>query len=116
MPLYDDPPHRVNVFTTTSATEAGGGVAIIYVAGQTSIPASINTASASEVELFAVQGLQVSHTVAILSSALTTPIVRGMKLTDESGLSYHVEGIRSGRAYGNIPAFTYVQCREILGT
>ena len=39
---------------------------------------------------------------------------RGMKVTDSAGLSYHVEGIRAGRAYNGIPALTYLQVRQIL--
>lgn len=114
--LYDDPPHRVTVYSSTSGADAGGGVQLTYTAGQSAVPCLINTASSNEAALFAQQGITVSHTVSFLSSALTTALARGMKLvSDDDGASYHVEGIRQGRAVGGIPALVYAQCRQLLG-
>lgn len=115
MALYDNPPHRVTSYTVVSSTDGGGGVTLTYTAAQAAIPCSINTASASEREIFAQMGQVVTHTIAILSSAITTPIVRGMKVVaDDTSLSFHVEGISAGRSYGSIPAFTYLHCSQQL--
>lgn len=114
MPLYDSYPHVCNLFTSDASRDAGGGTVVTYTAGQSAVPCSINTVSASEAERFAQMGLEVSHVIAILSSTLTTAVARGMKVTDSAGLSYHVEGIRAGRAYNGIPALTYLQVRQIL--
>lgn len=114
MALHDNPPHTCSLFTSSASRDLGGGSALTYTAGQASIPCSINTVSASEREMFAQQGLEVSHVVAVLTSKLTTAVVRGMKLTDEAGLSYHIEGVRTGRSYSGIPAFTYIQVRQLL--
>ena len=115
MALHHNPPHRVTSHTVVSSTDGGGGVTLTYTAAQSAIPCSINTASASERVLFAQQGMVVTHTIAILSSAITTPIVRGMKVVaDDTGLSFHVNGISAGRSYGNIPAFTYLHCEQQL--
>lgn len=115
MPLYDNPPHAVNTYTVASTQDTGGGTGLTYTLAQSSVPCSINTSSSSERELFAQQGIVVTHRVAFLSSVLTTPLTRGMKLvaTDNSA-SYHVRGISTGRAYGNVKAFTYADCEEQL--
>lgn len=113
MPLYAAPPHRVSVYTAASGTDAGGGVELTYTLSQSAVPCSVNTASASEVERFAQQGQVVTHTVAFLSSVLTAGVARGAKLvTDDRSESYHVKGVSAGRAYGNVPAFTYCFCEQ----
>jgi hypothetical protein len=61
--------------------------------------------------------ISVSHTVAFLSSTLTTALTPGMKLVaDDTGESYRIQGIRKGRAAPNntIPAFTYADCDQLL--
>lgn len=113
MPLWDSPPHAVNVQSVASGTDAGGGTTLTYTTEQSAAPCSINTADSSTRELFAQQGVVVTHTVAFLSSALTTALARGMKLVaTDTGASLHVMGISAGRAYGNVPAFTYAHCEE----
>jgi hypothetical protein len=112
--LWDNPPHRTSISSSEASRDTGGGNALAFTTVMTSVPCLINTASGAEQELFAQEGLTVSHIVAYKSSALSTPLVRGMKITDESGNSYHVEGIRSGRAFMNIPAFTFAQVRQII--
>jgi molybdopterin synthase catalytic subunit len=112
MALHDNPPHRVTTYTSvTDNDDGGGGTALTFTTAQSALPCSIDTASASERELFAQQGIVVTHKIGILTSAITTAIVRGMKVvTDDRSESYHVRGISAGRSYGSIPAFTYLFC------
>lgn len=113
--IWNNPPHRVTSYTLTTARDAGGGTANTFTAAQSAIPCLINTSSANEVELYASQNIRVTHTVAIKSSVLTTAITRGMKVVaDDNSASYHVKGIRSGRAFRTIPAFTYLDVEQIL--
>lgn len=115
MALWSNPPHRASTYTVASSRDDGGGVALTYTLAQSAVPCSINTASASTVERFAQEGITVTHTVAFLSSALTTALTRGMKLVaDDTSKSYHVRGIRQGRAYGSVPAFVYADVEEQL--
>ena len=115
MALHDNPPHTVDTYTCASGTDSGGGVTLTYTVADSAVPCSINTASASTVEMYAQQGMRVSLTVAFLASALTTTLTRGMKLiTGDTAKSLHIEGIRQGRAYGSIPAFVYADCSEQL--
>lgn len=115
MALYDNLPHRVTSHTVTSSTDAGGGVTLSYTSAQAAIPCSINTARAAEVAQYSQQQIRVTHTVAFLASALTTALTRGMKLiADDTAKSFHIHGIRTGRGYGSIPAFTYAECEELL--
>jgi hypothetical protein len=115
MALHDNPPHRVAHYTSASGTDTGGGVTITYTLAQSAIPCSINTASSSEQERFAQQGMTVTHTVAFRSSVFTTVPVRGDKIiTADRTESYHVRGISYGRAYGNVPAFVYLYCEQQL--
>ena len=114
MALHDNPPHACTLSRPTASRDGGGGTALTYATLQASVPCSIDTASASERELFAQQGMVVTHTVGILTSKLTTAPARGDKAADPDGNSYHVHGISRGRAYGGIPAFTYLHCEEQL--
>jgi hypothetical protein len=116
MALYDaPPPHSVTTYTVSVSRDAGGGTSLSYSSAQAAVPCSINTASASEREIFAQQGIVVTHTVGFLASVLTTALTRGMKLvTSDTSESYHVRGISKGRAYGNIPAFVYAYCEQQL--
>lgn len=115
MALHDNPPHSVATYSVESSEDDGGGVTLTYTVAQSGVACSINTAGASTVELFAQDGIRVTHTVAFLSSVLTTDLTRGMKLvaTDTSA-AYHVKGIRLGRSYGRIPAFVYADVEEQL--
>lgn len=112
MPLWSNPPHRADVYTAASGVDAGGGSTQVYTLSQSSVPCSVNTASSSEVERFSQPNQTVSHTVALLSSALTTPLVRGVKLVCD-GVSYHVHGISAGKQYGGVPAFTTAYCESL---
>jgi hypothetical protein len=115
MALFDSPPHSVSTYTVAAARDSGGGEALTYTLAQSGVACSVNTASAATQEMFAQQNIRVTHTVAFLSSVLTTAITRGMKLVaSDSGGAFKVEGIRSGRAYSGIPAFVYCDCSELL--
>lgn len=114
MALYDSPPHVANILSSATSVDAGGGTTITYTAVQSGLACSISTASASTVLMYAQNQVQVTHTLAVESRRLSQAVAPGMKVTDGDGLSYHVEGIRSGRAYGTIPAFTYLDLRQLL--
>ena len=115
MPLYDNPPHRVTTYTSEASRDAAGGTVVTYTAAQAALPCSIDTAGAGEREIFAQQGVVVTHKIGVLTSKITTAIVRGMKVvTDDRSESYHVRGISAGRSYGSVPAFTYLFCEQIL--
>lgn len=113
MPLYDNPPHRASHYTSASTTDTGGGVGTTYTLAQFAVPCSINTASSSERELFAQMGMVVTHTIAILASAITTIPKRGDKfVTEDRSESYLIQGIRYGRAYGRVPEFVMLNCQQ----
>lgn len=115
MALHDNPPHRITTYTSEAARDLGGGTVITYTAADSALPCSIDTASAGEQTLFAQQGIVVTHKIGILTSAITTTIVRGMKVvTDDRSESYHVNGISAGRAYGGVPALTYLFVEQQL--
>lgn len=115
MPLWSNPPHAVTVYTSAPSRDSGGGTKITWSSLQSAVPCSINTASSTEQELYARRDIVVTHTVAFLSSALTTALAKGQKLiADDTSTSFHIRGIRRGRAYGNVPAFTYADCEQVL--
>lgn len=115
MALHDDPPHRVDTYTLTTSTDAGGGVVQNFALAQSALPCSIDTATADEQERFARMQQVVTHKVGILTSKLTTALTPGMKLvTTDRAETYHVKGLAGGRAYGTIPAFTYAFCEQLL--
>ncbi len=115
MPLYDNPPHRITVQSVASGTDAGGGVTLSTTTVQTGLKCSINTTGSSERELFAQEGITVTHRVAVLSSLLTAPIQRGWQIVaEDTGATFLVQGISRGRAYGRIPSFTYLDVSEQL--
>jgi hypothetical protein len=113
--LWSNPPHRVSTYRPTVSDDGGGGDAVAFALVQAAVKCLINTASASTVEMYAADQIRVSHTVAFKASALTTALARGMKLVaDDTSESLHVEGIRTGRAMGSIPALIYADCSSIL--
>lgn len=115
MALFDNPPHRASHYTSASTQDAGGGTGTTYTLAQSAVPCSINTASSSEQERFAQQGMTVTHTIGILASKLTAIPQRGDKfVTDDRSESFHVRGISYGRAYGNVPAFVMLFCEQQL--
>jgi hypothetical protein len=113
MPLYDAPPHTISLLKSGSSRDSGGGTSVSYTSAQTSVACSIKTASSSTKELFAQQEITVTHTVAVLASALTAVPEAGWKVTTaDRAESFHVHGIRHGRAYGGVPAFVYLDCES----
>lgn len=113
--LWDNPEHRVTIFSVTSGVDAAGGVQLTYSSLQAAVPCQINTASSSTREQYAREQVTVSHTVSFLKSVVTTAFAPGMKLVaDDTGASYHVRGIRSGRALMSVPPLLYLDCEEII--
>lgn len=115
--LYDDPPHRCALYSSTASNDAGGGTGVSYTLVQTSIPCLINTASSNTQLIFAQQGIKVTQTVGILSSVLTSTPQPGWKVVAlDTNKDLIVRGIRSGRvsAMGTIPPLTYLDCEELL--
>lgn len=115
MALYDSPPHSCSTYSVDSSRDSGGGETLAYTLVQTAVPCSINTASASTVDLYAQSQIRVSHTVAFLASVLTTELARGWKLVAaDTSAAFRIEGLRAGRAYGRVPAFVYADVSELL--
>jgi hypothetical protein len=112
--LPDDPPHRCTSYSVATARDTGGGTTITYTLAQADIPCSINTLSSATQREYGQDQVTVTHCVGVLAAYLTTPITRGMKLVDDRGSTYRVEGIRLGRAYGGISQLFYADCVEIL--
>lgn len=90
---------------------------LTFSLAQSAIPCSIDTMSSSEREMFAQQGMIVSHRVGIRSELLSTAVKRDDQFRpDDTGAIYTIRGISAGRAYAElgIPAFTYLMCDEQL--
>ncbi len=116
MALYDDPPMSVSTYTVTTARDSGGGQAFTYTLAQSGVACSINMASASTQREYAQDQIVVTNTISALLGSWSPVVTRGMKVVaDDTQAVYIVEGIRNGRAYGNIPALTYLDVRELLG-
>ena len=111
--LYDDPPHRVSLYSSAPTNTNAGTATMNYALEQAACPCLINTASANTQVMYAQSQIAVTMTVGILSSALTTTPKNGWK---DTGLTLFVKGIRSGRvsALGTIPPLTYLDCSEFL--
>ena len=111
--IWDNAPHLCSTYLATSGRDSGGGVLTDYQLAQSNIACLINTASSTTVEMYAQEQITVTHTIGIKSALLTTPVAPGMKVVAD-GASYHVRGIRSGRPFMSLPAFTYLDCEEQL--
>lgn len=114
--LFDNPPHRVSIYSTSTSQDAGGGVTLNYSAtpAQAAVPCLLNTASARTVDWYSQSGNLVSHTVAFASSALAVALTNDMKFTDDdTGKTYKIVGIRAGRAMGTVPALTYADVQQL---
>jgi hypothetical protein len=113
--IWDNPTHRITLQSVASGSDTGAGVSLTYSTEQSNVPALINTASATERELFAQQGMICTHTIGLLASALTSIPERGWKvMTDDRSESFHVLGIRHGRRFMQIPSFVYLDCEQQL--
>lgn len=116
MALFDSPGHSIDLYSSTSAN-VGGGVKITYSTDpvQTAVPCSINTASANTQERYAQQQIVVTHTIGIASNLLGSKPQPGWKaVAGDTGETLMIRGIRSGRAMGSIPAFTYLDVESVL--
>src|ERR1044071_8427105 len=112
--IWDKPQHRTSISSLATVTDAGGGTGNVFTVVASALPCLINTASASEVELFAQQNIRVTHCIGYKASAMSVTLVRGMKITaDDTGDTYHVHGIRKGRAFMGIPAFVYADVEHL---
>lgn len=113
--LYNETPHFVSLYSSTNTNDAGGGTKTAYHLEQAALGCQINTASAATQQIFAQMQIRVTITVSILSSRLTATPEPGWKVVaDDTGRSFKIEGIRSGRQMGTIPPFTYLDCSELL--
>ena len=115
--LYDNPPHRISLYSVSNANAASGGATQTPALVQAACPCLINTTSSNTQLVYAQQGVKVAVTVGILSSDLTSTPQPGWKIiADDTGKTAEVMGIRSGResALGTIPPLTYLDCTEWL--
>lgn len=115
MALYDEPEHAVTIYgpPTVAAGTSGGDVITWGTVRASGVPCSINTTGASTQDRFAQPGIVITHVVAF-GPDVTLPR-RGDKLVaDDTGLSLHVRGLRTGRACGGVGSLTYADCEEVL--
>lgn len=115
MALFDAPPHTCTILGPPTITrDDGGGTVVTHsTTRQADVPCSINLSSSSERELFAQQGITVTHRIGVRTSTLSSAVARGDKVT-VGGLSYLIRGISAGQAYGGIPALTYLDVEQQL--
>jgi hypothetical protein len=111
MPLWDGArlKHVADIYGSSSSSDQGGGVLITYTLRTANVKGIFNKASASEVELFAQKGIQVSATFVTID----TSAQRGDKLVF-NGASYHVVGINVNEAMGNIPTLNKLTLSQQL--
>lgn len=103
-------PHAVDLHRPSSGTDGGGGTQLSYSLVTSGIRGILNRASSSEQELFAQQGVTVSHTFVGRGDA---PAARGDKLV-YGGRSLHVVGIVVNDAIGGIPRHYRLTLNEQL--
>lgn len=113
--LWQHPPHRVSVQRPTAGRDSGGGTTVTYTTVQAGVPCSIATLASAEVARFGALPVRVTHTVAFAAAALSVTLLPGdVLVTDDTGDRYRIQGLRSGRAYGTIPAIVYAECEQLL--
>lgn len=115
--LYDNPPHRVTLYSSQDANDSGGGQVTTYTLAQSACPCLINMTSANTQQVYAQRQIKVTETIGILSSTLTSTPQPGWKVVaDDTGRTAIVQGIRSGRvsALGTIPPLTYLDVDKWL--
>ena len=110
MGLMDNPPHSADIYQPSSGTDAGGGTSLVYSLRTAGVKGILNRASSSEREMYAQQGLTVSHT--FVQPGETTA-QRGDKLVYGSR-SLHIVGIVVNDAIGNIAQHSKLTLEEIL--
>lgn len=114
MALYDNPPHRADVYSSTTSTGAGAGSKPTFTLVQSACPCFASSLSAGEQLRFASQQIIVSHRVNFKASALTTLPQRGWKLV-VNGSNLHIEGVNANQPAGTIPALVEVLAKEVFG-
>lgn len=121
--LYDDPPHRVDIYLSLPPTkDGGGGEKINYpvTPSQADVPCLINTEGASTVMRQGQGSITVNNRIAFLSEAITIAIRQGAKLVaKDTGRTFIVRGLtHPNRSPENtvtaIPPLTYITADEIL--
>lgn len=115
--LYDDCPHSVSLYSSENANDSSGGVVETFTLVQAACPCLINTTSANMQLVYAQNQIRVTDTIGILSSVLTATPKPGWKaIADDTGQTFIVKGIRSGRvsALGTIPPLTYLDVESWL--
>jgi hypothetical protein len=110
MALYDNPPHRCDVYAPTSSRDGGGGTRVDYTLAASGVPCSFRTDRSTTRNEFGQEQLTMTGQVAFLTSTPgVSAIVRGGKLVNpDTGEVGHVAGIAADQAYGTIPPLTYV--------
>lgn len=109
--LYDNPPHLIALYSSVNARDSAGGTVVTYTLVQDDVPCLINTTSANMQLVYAQQQIRVTDTIGILSATLDSTPQPGWKaVADDTGQTFIIRGIRSGRAsgMGTIPALTYL--------
>lgn len=112
IPLYDNPPHRCDIYSSSSTTDSGGGTGISYTIAQASVPCFAPTISSSEQERFNQTQLVTQHEIHFKTSTLTVTLVRGMKII-VSGASLHITGIVVNPAAGGVPSLAKVTAENL---
>jgi hypothetical protein len=113
MPLYDNPPHRADVYSTANPNEAGAGTQPVYTLVQSAVPCIERPLSAMEQARFAALQIELTHCVCFKASTLTSPLQRGWKLV-VNGASLHISQIKVSQAMGTIPSLVEVMCEDLL--
>lgn len=115
--LYENPPHLVSLYSVATTNQASGGASTTPALIHAACPCLINTASANTQEMYAQKQIRVTDTIGILSSTLDETPKPGWKaIADDTGQTFIIRGIRSGRvsALGTIPPLTYLDCETWL--
>lgn len=111
MPLWDPAtcPHTVTILAPSSGQDAGGGNTTTYATRTAGVKGIMSSASASEVEMFAQQNIQVSAAL----SCTDVTAQRGDVLL-YNGKYLRVVGVNVNDAIGNIPQLCRLTLSELL--
>ncbi len=112
MPLYDNPPHRADLYSPATGSDSGAGTTINYTLAQSSVPCFAPTVSSGEQERFGQTQIVTQHGIHFKASAVTVALARGWKLV-VNGVSLHITGIKANQAAGGIPALLEVSCESL---
>lgn len=111
--------HTLTISYPTVTRDAAGGEVVSYATRASGVPALINVASASEVDLFARLGVTVSHTIACQADA--GGVKQGDRVQGYSAAgvligAFDVKGIRTqpGVPFIDLDGHTYLTCMQVL--